>query len=270
MARTNNLTNFLTDVATAIKTKTGDSTLIPASQFDTKIANISTGHLDNTEYQEANDDLDDILEGSTQNYITNGQSLFASNVRLDQMNTVLGFCNNLTTTARMFTSCSNLTELNLTNLIDASTIITMEYMFNGCRNLQTLNLSTFKPKVVQTTSAMFQNCSSLTSLDLSNWDTSNLTNIGVMFANCSLLENIDFTGWNLIKMGNNISNSFSNCPMLSNDTLNSIMAIFITANPSLASYKTLKYLGLSSTQATTCQSLSNYQAFLDAGWATGY
>lgn len=62
MARTNNLTNFLTDVATAIKTKTGDSTLIPASQFDTKIANITTGHLDNTEYQEANDDLDDILE----------------------------------------------------------------------------------------------------------------------------------------------------------------------------------------------------------------
>lgn len=65
MARTNNLTNFLTDVASAIKTKTGDSTAIPASQFDTKIANITTGHLDNTEYEEANDDLDDILEGST-------------------------------------------------------------------------------------------------------------------------------------------------------------------------------------------------------------
>lgn len=66
MARTNNLTNFLTDVATAIKTKTGDSTAIPASQFDTKIANITTGHLDNTEYTEANDDLDDILNGTTE------------------------------------------------------------------------------------------------------------------------------------------------------------------------------------------------------------
>lgn len=64
MARTNNLTNFLTDVASAIKTKTGDSTAIPASQFDTKIANISTGHLDNTEYTEANDDVDDILENT--------------------------------------------------------------------------------------------------------------------------------------------------------------------------------------------------------------
>lgn len=43
MARINNLTNFLTDVAGAIKEKTGDSNPIPASQFDTKIASITTG-----------------------------------------------------------------------------------------------------------------------------------------------------------------------------------------------------------------------------------
>lgn len=42
MARTNNLTNFLNDVATAIKTKLGDNTPIPASQFDTKIGEIET------------------------------------------------------------------------------------------------------------------------------------------------------------------------------------------------------------------------------------
>lgn len=43
MARTNNLTNFLTDVAGAIKQKLGDNTPIPASQFDTKIGEIETG-----------------------------------------------------------------------------------------------------------------------------------------------------------------------------------------------------------------------------------
>lgn len=37
MARVNNLTNFLTDVANAIKEKTGDNSSIPASQFDSKI-----------------------------------------------------------------------------------------------------------------------------------------------------------------------------------------------------------------------------------------
>ena len=40
MARTNNLTDFLTDVATAIKTKKGSETAIPASNFDTEIANL--------------------------------------------------------------------------------------------------------------------------------------------------------------------------------------------------------------------------------------
>ena len=37
MARVNNLTNFLTDVATAIKTKKSSSTNIPAANFDTEI-----------------------------------------------------------------------------------------------------------------------------------------------------------------------------------------------------------------------------------------
>ena len=43
MARVNNLTNFLTDVASAIKQKTGDNTPIPASEFDTEILSIETG-----------------------------------------------------------------------------------------------------------------------------------------------------------------------------------------------------------------------------------
>lgn len=40
MARTNNLTDFLTDVANAIKNKKGDTTDIPASEFDTEIINL--------------------------------------------------------------------------------------------------------------------------------------------------------------------------------------------------------------------------------------
>ena len=43
MARINNLTNFLTDVAAAIKTKKGDNTPIPAANFDTEIINLPGG-----------------------------------------------------------------------------------------------------------------------------------------------------------------------------------------------------------------------------------
>ena len=43
MARVDTLTNYLTDVASAIKTKKGDSTPILASNFDTEIVNLPTG-----------------------------------------------------------------------------------------------------------------------------------------------------------------------------------------------------------------------------------
>lgn len=43
MARVNNLNDFLTDVASAIKTKKGTTDKIPAANFDTEIASIETG-----------------------------------------------------------------------------------------------------------------------------------------------------------------------------------------------------------------------------------
>ena len=43
MARIDNLSNFLTDVATAIKEKKGDNTPILASEFDTEITNLPSG-----------------------------------------------------------------------------------------------------------------------------------------------------------------------------------------------------------------------------------
>lgn len=42
MARINNLTNFLTDIATAIKSKTGRNTNIAPSNFDTEILSIAS------------------------------------------------------------------------------------------------------------------------------------------------------------------------------------------------------------------------------------
>ena len=43
MARTDNFTNFATDVANSIREKTGETGLIPASEFDMKIKSIQTG-----------------------------------------------------------------------------------------------------------------------------------------------------------------------------------------------------------------------------------
>ena len=42
MARTDNFTNFATDVADSIRSMTGKTGKIPASQFDTEIKSIET------------------------------------------------------------------------------------------------------------------------------------------------------------------------------------------------------------------------------------
>ena len=41
-------------------------------------------------------------------------------------------------------------------------------------------------------------------------------------------------------------------------------------NSALTANKKLKYIGLTQEQATTCTTLSNYQALVNAGWTTGY
>ena len=52
MARTDNLTNYLTDVADAIREKKGTTDVIPANTFDEEIKNLPSGGGDVSEYFE--------------------------------------------------------------------------------------------------------------------------------------------------------------------------------------------------------------------------
>jgi ribosomal protein S8 len=74
MARTNNLTNFLTDVASAIKTKKGSETSIPAANFDTEILALpSQGNY----------------QIKTVNITNNGETIINPDVEYDAMNSVV-------------------------------------------------------------------------------------------------------------------------------------------------------------------------------------
>ncbi len=271
MARTNNLTNFLTDVASAIKTKTGDSTAIPASQFDTKIANITTGHLDNTEYEEANDDLDDILEGTTPmtiyppdwseiGYENTPASIieafnYAKEIQEDWDSSETNLSNKF----------SNNINLMYMPLVDTSNVLNMRYMFSGCAILQCVPL--FDTSEVTNMYGMFSGCTILKNVPL--FDTSEVTTMRNMFNNCSSLISVPQFNTDSMNTSTSFGGMFSYCNNLSNESLNNILAMCINAT-SYTGTKTLAYLGLSSTQATICQGLSNYQAFLNAGWTTGY
>ena len=111
--------------------------------------------------------------------------------------------------------------------------------------------------------SLFTSFASLKKLPTMN--TSSATSLQNWCNGCSSL--IDVPVYDFSNVTNNY-NVFANCPSLSSESLNNIMQMCIGMTK--ANTKTLKYMGISSTQATTCQSLSNYQAFLAAGWTTGY
>lgn len=111
-------------------------------------------------------------------------------------------------------------------------------------------------------SQMFQLCSMVT---MPTFDTSNMTNMGDMFSNCSQLVNLGVLNTSKVT---NMGYMFSGCSSLSNESLNNILAM--CTNSAVTSNKTLKRISLSSAQAETCQTLSNWDAFVAAGWSTGY
>lgn len=100
----------------------------------------------------------------------------------------------------------------------------------------------------------------------SNIDLTGVTNTTAMFSGCKALK--DLTLLNTTQLNNMKSMFAEDCTSLSNESLNNILEM--CTNSAVTSNKTLKYIGLTSTQAATCQSLSNYAAFIAAGWTTGY
>ena len=77
------------------------------------------------------------------------------------------------------------------------------YMFSDCSKLRDLNLSNFNTQNVTNMSGMFSGCSSLTNLNLSNFNTQKVTNMSEMFCVCDSLKNI-------LTKDNNIFREFKN------------------------------------------------------------
>lgn len=99
------------------------------------------------------------------------------------------------------------------------------------------------------------------------FDTSNVTEMEYMYEDCTNLVDLPLYDTSNVT---NFYNMVNGCP-LSNDSLNNLMLMAVNCNnKSYNGNKTLKTFGLTSEQVQICTTLSNYQAFLDAGWTTGY
>lgn len=200
--------------------------------------------------------LETIPQLDTSN-VTNMSEMFYENYSLTSI--PLLDTTKVTNMYRMFYECNSLTSIPILN---TSKVIYMEEMFAGCTSLTTVPL--LNTSNVTTMNGMFNSCTSLTSVPL--LDTSKVTTMSNMFAGCTSLTTIPLLNTSKVT---SIIRMFTGCTSLSNDSLNNILAMLTNAT-SYTGTKTLKYIGLSETQSTTCTTLSNWSACEAAGWTTGY
>ncbi|WP_278870273.1 BspA family leucine-rich repeat surface protein [Leyella stercorea] len=137
---------------------------------------------------------------------------------------------NVTSMSLMFSGCSALTTLNLSNF-DTQNVTNMTGMFSDCRALTTLDVSNFNTQNVTNMYYMFSNCSALTTLDVSNFNTQNVTDMSGMFSDCRALTTLDVSNFNTQNV-TDMSYMFFNCSAIT--TLD--IANFDTKNVTDMSY----------------------------------
>ena len=122
--------------------------------------------------------------------------MFAYKTNLNTIDFGEGFNTaNVTDMGRMFSDCSSLTSLDLSNF-NTENVTDMLAMFFYCRNLKSLDLANFNTANVTNMSAMFSACDGLTNIDVSSFNTENVTNMSSMFSSCSGLTSLDLSNFN--------------------------------------------------------------------------
>ena len=169
--------------------------------------------------------------------------------------------NKATNMNNMFNYCSSLKEVPL---FDTSEVTNMKSFISNCTLIN--NIPLFNTSKVNNVTYFCDNCVNLDTLPL--LDLSSVIECKYMCQNCTSLVNVP--QFDLSSMKNNYYiGMFDNCPNLSDESLNNILLMCISM-VKVTTNKTLKYIGLTSEQATKCTTLSNYSAFTSAGWTTGY
>lgn len=199
------------------------------------------------------------VEGNGTKNIKNGYNLFADDTAITEMDTFN--CTSLTGAYQMFMSCSNMTKAILSNPIK---ITTFNRTFQGCTSLKIAEIKGTMPERSVDASSMFNNCRVIETIILPvNFAPYDMSYI---FNNCQKLKTPP-----VFDMSNatTITSCFARMAGLSDEGLNNIL-LMLTNATKFTGTKTLAHAGLTSDQATRCQSLSNWEAFVSAGWSTGY
>ena len=233
------LTSLFTDIAGAIRSKTGDSAEIRADDFDTAIEAIPTGgssietiELSVTQngnyipdegkaYSKVSVSVPQTAESGTLKSLldtTKSSSYLFYGYLGSKVDSLISYSDtsNVTKMNSMFSTCSNLDSVPL---FDTSKVNSMRYMFDGCTNLNAI--PQFNTSNVINMIGMLHSCIFLTSIP--ELDTSKVTDMSYMFQNCSKLTTIPQLD---VSKVTNMNNMFSGCSSLKSILMTGIKVSF--------------------------------------------
>ena len=116
---------------------------------------------------------------------------------------------NLSDMSYMFSECSLLEELNISNF-DTDKFIKMEHVFYKCPRLKVLSISNFNNNGLIDMKSFFSECESLEKLILSNFNINNVTDLSNMIIQCNLLKEIYISNFNAVNVTNMRSMFYGN------------------------------------------------------------
>lgn len=183
-------------------------------------------------------------------------------------------------TANMFNNCKKLKRIDLSEWkcpSENACNTSLMSMFNGCTDLEEVVLShpegqsywvyllPWSTSNRNSSANMFYGCTSLKSF-LNYKIYGDIQYMQNMFYGCTSLENVEF-GNIYFGKATNLQNMFYGCTNLSDTALNNILNKLSTASNLSSANKKLSYVGITdSTLLSKIPNLSNYQAFINAGW----
>ena len=266
MATTDNLGDFLTSVANAIRSKSGSTAQINAQDFASEIENLPSGEKTNKFLQliegtenvslTAQDfgDITEIREYAFA-YATNLISVVLPNTIISIGSYAFSDCSSLTSVTipenvtsmgfDTFAYCSSLTSVTLLSTLTSIS----SSAFKGCSSLSSINIP---EGVTSIGSSAFSDCSSLTSVTLP----STLTSIGeYAFKGCSSLSSINIPEDVTII----VSNAFYGCTSLTTMTILATTPPRLTSTSAISTATTKIYIPAGTLEAY--QSATNWSNF---------
>ena len=95
-----------------------------------------------------------------------------------------------TTCYAWFKNFTFLNQIEGIENLNTENVTSMAYMFSSCSNLAELDVTHFNTANVTSMNSMFNRCRGLTSLDVTNFNTANVTDMSYMFSYCYSLTTI--------------------------------------------------------------------------------